>query len=389
MEGSSDVYDWEVLHNSNSSKDSSSESADETRELDELGGDSNGVIRPDYFSVDSHHMHAEAVPDGVANEENSFGSNNPSWIYPGSQTLCPGSNSAEFRSDSGGVPSDLRILTDLDDKNGLAIGENVGETVIVGEIEVADSKSVKCWSDSEETFNLHFRKELENLKEEEADENEFREINEDESRDTGNISFESGGIDSFSTGFPLLEKNDEVSIAELSEKIGKPELPAGDNAEDRSVLKPQGGDGHDHGKKKDPVIEELKSGQKEDKRVVWWKVSLELFKNCVFRVSPVWPFSAAAVVMGLVILGRRLYKLKRKPQGLQVNVTADYKRVSQFTSRAARLNEAFSVVRQISVILPSLPAPVVAPMAGGEFEINECPCVFELQSHRNVSVWRV
>ena len=36
-------------------------------------------------------------------------------------------------------------------------------------------------------------------------------------------------------------------------------------------------------------------------------------------------------------------------------------KVSQFMSRAARLNEAFSVVRRVPVIRPSLPAPVVAP----------------------------
>ncbi|KAK7836288.1 hypothetical protein CFP56_022763 [Quercus suber] len=36
-------------------------------------------------------------------------------------------------------------------------------------------------------------------------------------------------------------------------------------------------------------------------------------------------------------------------------------KVSLFMSRAARLNEAFSVVRRVPVIRPSLPAPGVAP----------------------------
>lgn len=36
-------------------------------------------------------------------------------------------------------------------------------------------------------------------------------------------------------------------------------------------------------------------------------------------------------------------------------------KVSQFMSRAARLNEAFSVVRRVPVIRPALPAPGVAP----------------------------
>lgn len=36
-------------------------------------------------------------------------------------------------------------------------------------------------------------------------------------------------------------------------------------------------------------------------------------------------------------------------------------KVSQFMSRAARLNEAFSVVRRVPIIRPSLPAAGVTP----------------------------
>lgn len=59
--------------------------------------------------------------------------------------------------------------------------------------------------------------------------------------------------------------------------------------------------------------------------------------------------------MGFVILGRRLYKMKRKSSNLQLKVTMDDKKVSQFMTRAARLNEAFSVVRRVPIIRPSLP----------------------------------
>ena len=53
---------------------------------------------------------------------------------------------------------------------------------------------------------------------------------------------------------------------------------------------------------------------------------------------------------------RELYKMKRKTKGLQIKVAVDDKKVSQVMSRAARLNDAFSVVKHVPVIRPSLPA---------------------------------
>ncbi|XP_074272640.1 uncharacterized protein LOC141596398 isoform X2 [Silene latifolia] len=95
-----------------------------------------------------------------------------------------------------------------------------------------------------------------------------------------------------------------------------------------------------------------------EKRVVWWKVPLEVLKYCALRVSPVWSVSmAAAALMGFVLLRRRyLYKMKRKSMSVQVNVTVHDK----LTSQAARLNEAFSVVKRIPIIRPALPAPGMA-----------------------------
>ncbi|KAH9605222.1 hypothetical protein KSS87_012847 [Heliosperma pusillum] len=110
--------------------------------------------------------------------------------------------------------------------------------------------------------------------------------------------------------------------------------------------------------------EEEKDEREEEKKVVvWWKVPIDVIKYCVFRVSPVWSLSmAAAALMGFVILRRRfLYKLKRKTLGIQLNVAVDDKKVSQFMSRAARLNEAFSVVKRVPIIRPALPAPGMAP----------------------------
>ncbi|KEH32800.1 hypothetical protein MtrunA17_Chr3g0078021 [Medicago truncatula] len=105
------------------------------------------------------------------------------------------------------------------------------------------------------------------------------------------------------------------------------------------------------------VVEEER--KEDEKRLVWWKVPLEVLKHWVspFSVVPI-PLSvaAAAAFFGLLILGRRLYKMKRKTQTLKLNLALDDKKVSQLKDRVARLNEAFSVVRRIPVVRPSLPA---------------------------------
>ncbi|KAF2297067.1 hypothetical protein GH714_016276 [Hevea brasiliensis] len=77
------------------------------------------------------------------------------------------------------------------------------------------------------------------------------------------------------------------------------------------------------------VGERKPGGDEETRKKVWWKVPFELLKYCVFRISPVWSFSVAAAVMGFVILGRRLYKMKRKTRGLPLKVTVDDKREAQ------------------------------------------------------------
>ncbi|KAK4708666.1 hypothetical protein R3W88_029591 [Solanum pinnatisectum] len=116
------------------------------------------------------------------------------------------------------------------------------------------------------------------------------------------------------------------------------------------------------GEKRDKIVgvEVNKAGEQKSS-VVWWKVPLELLKYSVFRVRPMWAFSVAAAVMGFVILGRRLYKMKKKTKCLELKVTVDDKKVSQFMSRAARLNEVFSVVKRVPVIRPQLRAAGVSP----------------------------
>ncbi|GAB4861184.1 hypothetical protein Ancab_036341 [Ancistrocladus abbreviatus] len=332
-----DINDWELLHGNTggSSIGNSSESTENLRELDELEGDSDGVIRSDYFSLYSEHMHAkktvaEAVGQGGldGSEEGSVGSDNPSWIDPGSENQYP------LRRDYGGFLSDSSsddrsYSFNIEGKNGLGCVENVG----VGESSNLDLKN----------------------------ESGFREmVSRVEGVNFGSIWSDSGGIESVSMGLKGLEKDRESRTNEFAKEIERSEIMHEEEG-DSSGVELEGNEEHSDGKEC-AGIEEMKSAEKEEKRRgVWWKVPLELLKYCVFRVSPVWSFSVAAAVIGFVILGRRLYKMKRKAPSIQLKVTVDDKKVSQFMSRAARLNEAFSVVRRVPVIRAPLPAPGVAP----------------------------
>ncbi|WJX36414.1 hypothetical protein P8452_24293 [Trifolium repens] len=113
----------------------------------------------------------------------------------------------------------------------------------------------------------------------------------------------------------------------------------------------------------DSKVEEEEKEVKDDmKRVVWWKIPFEVLKHWVSPLATIpLPLSVAATAafLGLLILGRRLYKMKRKTQTLKLNLALDDKKVSQLMGRVARLNEAFSVVRRVPIVRPSLPASTI------------------------------
>ncbi|KAI4389364.1 hypothetical protein MLD38_001596 [Melastoma candidum] len=109
------------------------------------------------------------------------------------------------------------------------------------------------------------------------------------------------------------------------------------------------------------VDEEKAEDESRRSGVVWWKVPLELVRYYAVRMSnPVWTFSVAAAIMGVVMLGKKLYRMRQKTLAMRLKVTVDDKKVSQFTSRIARLNEAFSVVKHVPIIRPVLPG--VSPL---------------------------
>nr|ACU16898.1 unknown [Glycine max] len=117
----------------------------------------------------------------------------------------------------------------------------------------------------------------------------------------------------------------------------------------------------------EPVVEEAQEEKiqqvvEKDKRLVWWKVPFEVLRYWVNPLPLSLPLSvaAAAAFLGLFLLGRTLYRMKRKTQTFNLNLALDDKKVSQLMGRVARLNEAFSVVRRVPIVRsPSLPASSV------------------------------
>lgn len=72
---------------------------------------------------------------------------------------------------------------------------------------------------------------------------------------------------------------------------------------------------------------EAKSGELEAQRTkaVWWKVPFQVLRYCFLRASPAWSFSVAAAFMGMMILGRKLYKMKRKAKSLHSKIAVNDK----------------------------------------------------------------
>lgn len=276
MEGeASEFQDWEVLNSSDTGLVNSSDSAENPRNLAGVEDDTEGMIRSDYFSLDNQGKYPKTVAvEGDVSEEGSIESDNPSWIDPGSETHYARKNSSEFWSDSGSDPSEDRKFSDFAAKNGLDYADNMKNQVGldgIGKVQNVDKDSSNFWSDS-------------------------------------------GGDGLVSKEIEGVGKADGMKLADL-------------DSVNNSIMELEG-DG-DSAESERGAVGEVRSNESSDvgekRTVVWWKVPFELLRYCVFRVNPVWTFSVAAAVMGFVILGRRLYKMKRKSQSLQLKVTMDDK----------------------------------------------------------------
>nr|XP_016472874.1 PREDICTED: uncharacterized protein LOC107794850 isoform X1 [Nicotiana tabacum] len=329
-----EFQDWELLH-SNSASDSELPANSTKNQEDTFVEETEGLIKPNYFSIDSHSTPTFAAYNG--SEE----SDNQTWIGLG----CERSEDRQFGEFDGkndvGVFENSKLqvgsggIEDISSENEKKIEVGVVEEskleVVLGGIEDISSENGK---------NLDVGL-VENSKlevgfggiEDISSENE--DISSENEKNHGEFWSDTGGDGPGDVEFSGVEERSEVCVEEK---------------EENQRVECEKRDG----------IEASKGGE-EKRSLVWWKVPLELLRYCVFRVRPMWAFSVAAAVMGFVILGRRLYKMKKKTKSLELKVTVDDKKVSQFMSRAARLNEAFSVVKRVPVIRPQLPAPGISP----------------------------
>ncbi|KAL7118355.1 hypothetical protein ACP275_03G131200 [Erythranthe tilingii] len=303
FEAKNDFQDWELLLSNSDSESvpapvSFTESDNSFDEIDSGGG----LIQVNYFSLESHNRYLEDPED-----DKSVLSDNPSWIDPGLEedpTRYLHKESGEFWSDSGSERSEDRKFSEAEGIKDMGFSQN---------------------EKNEQTF-----------------EGVAAEIIEDK----GGKAEDLGKFNSGSSGI-------EVDPAKLSDGAENYQADVDGNANllDESEVLGAEKNGAEVIGSGDKVVSK-KSGELEKRSLVWWKMPMDFLKYCVFRMSPVWTVSVAAAVMGFVILGRRLYKMKKKTRGLEIKVTVDDK----VMSRAARLNEAFSVVKRVPMIRPSYPA---------------------------------
>ncbi|KAF6142172.1 hypothetical protein GIB67_037090 [Kingdonia uniflora] len=338
MEEIGDFHDWELLQNPDSVFLDSSQ---ETQSL----------IRSDYFSLDSDIRHAKSVV--ITEEEISVDSDDSSLIkydfnlinrvgfhgisvFEGNQEMGIGDDEEREVGFEG-----IREIRGVEVENeGFGVVRFKGDGGIEGV-----GGGIEGFEESGSLFNLKTDVGFVGIGEIEGAEAEIE--NHGESDSLNELGFE-GNRDSIEVTEVKSVEGGELDSSECSKVV------AADGAEFGTVVEQEGDVvGVDGGVS---AREEAKTG------IIWWKLPLELMKFCVFRVSPLWSFSIAAAVMGLVILRKRLYKMKRKSRSIPLKITIeDKKKVSQFMARAAHLNEAFSVVKSVPLIRPPMPAVGVTP----------------------------
>lgn len=287
--------DWEVLlHDSNveTALTSAEFSGEKSTHFGGIEGesDSDSIIKSDYFSLDNQGRRAETVPerDLSEEEEGSVESDNPSWIDPSSENRYGRVNSGELWSDSASDRSDERKFIEFDSKTDSGIAEFLqADEELSGRIQKLDSleSHESKISGSDPNIELAFE--------------EFDEI-QSQSKDLSNFWSDScGDVDQSGS-----------KVVQLEEEEGKEHLVENKNQQIEEIK----------------VYAESGSEVGGDKRkVVWWKVPFEVLKYCMFKANPVWSFSVAAAVMGFIILGRKLYKMKRRTQSLHLKVILDDK----------------------------------------------------------------
>ncbi|MCD9641381.1 hypothetical protein HAX54_027547 [Datura stramonium] len=310
---STELQDWELLH-PNSASDSELH-LNSTKNQDtfvEIGHEAEGLIQTNYFSIDSQTTPFAAYGSEKGYEE----SDNSSWVDPEMAPMFPRKNSGEF-SESSDDPqfeefegaNDVDVLKNPKVQVGFGGIDNMGSEneVKFGELEGVNEVDAVEYSKLQLGFGGIKEMGSEGKTEVGAPQNSKMEV---EFGEIDDIDSENGkNLEEFWSDFG--------GVVLGGVKFGDVEETCVEEKEENKMVEAE---------KRDEIVGVEVSTEGEQKRsVVWWKVPLELLKYCVFRVRPMWAFSVAAAVMGFVILGRRLYKMKKKTKGLELKVTVDDK----------------------------------------------------------------
>lgn len=368
MEGG--LLDWELLHGSDTDSIDSHPSDEKSRSLSEIDGASFGMFRSDHFSVDNLIERSGKTTD--PSEKDFVESDDLARVDSGSESPNRRKNLNEVLADlSSGQSDEYRSMDacvgkELGFTDGSG-GETESKTVILDEsysdevklsnFEVADGKLAGSQLVVEEL-------------------GETQALDQDFSQGLSDLGDLEVANDKLLENQATVEETGETfardeDSSKCQSDSGREVLVSGDaNKENEIVSDSRVISAGEIGGNEERIVEReasavnpaSRSGD-ESKRsgIVWWKMPFVLLKYSVFKIGPVWTVSVAAAVMGLALLGRRLYNVKKKAQRFQLKVTIDDKKVSRVMSQAARLNEAFTEVRRVPVIRPALPSPSANP----------------------------
>lgn len=324
-----EFQDWEVLQPS-----PGSDSGNQIK----FGADSDGVIRNDYFSVDDddRRMKTVAAADDVG-AGGSEASDNPNWTDPSLETRVPREGSDEFCPELEDDRSEGRTVEELEGKG--EIGFLLDDEKIHGGFGGIDETGCGNGDNFEEFKSGWGGNEYGGAKFEEFEDKELVVEKEENLRDGSEVladkeheivnkfveveaknnfeEFKSGWGGNEYGGAEFEDFEDKELVIEKEEN-----LPDGSEvlADKEHEIVPTGGE------TMNKIVEvEVKKAEVEKKSVVWWKAPFELLKYCMFRFKPVWTFSMAAALIGFAILGRGIYKMKKKSRSLELKVTMDDK----------------------------------------------------------------
>ncbi|KAM0828983.1 hypothetical protein ACQ4PT_067179 [Festuca glaucescens] len=163
------------------------------------------------------------------------------------------------------------------------------------------------------------------------------------------VQLEDGGADSTTQSSGL-----DAAATIDDEMRAAPEEEEPEQRKDASGCGESDGDGKDCSSPLVAAAAPVTGEGAERQLIVWWRLPFKLIHSCAWKVRPVWSISIAAAFLGIVVLGRRVYRMRRKTPGLpQIKIAFDDKRASQFADRAARLNEAFLIAKRVPALRTS------------------------------------